>query len=83
MVKLGEHAVVLGASMSGLLAARVLAAAETDTVVAERFFGVMNLIDAPSRLLSPAIMFRVATANRRRRRGTAQSKIQPTLASTG
>ena len=48
---------------------RVLAAAESDTVVAEQFSKVGTLIDAPTRLLRPAVIARVATANLRRRRG--------------
>ena len=36
MTKLGEHAVVLGASMSGLLAARVLADFYRSVTVVER-----------------------------------------------
>jgi 2-polyprenyl-6-methoxyphenol hydroxylase-like FAD-dependent oxidoreductase len=47
---------------------RVLTAAESDTVVAERFLGVMNLVDAPASLLHPAVMLRVATAKRRRQK---------------
>ena len=45
---------------------RVLAAAESDTVVTERFFRVMNLVDPPARLLLPSVMMRVATGSRRR-----------------
>ena len=47
---------------------RVLAAAETDIVVTERFFRVTNFVDRPVRLLHPSVMMRVATSNRRRRR---------------
>jgi 2-polyprenyl-6-methoxyphenol hydroxylase-like FAD-dependent oxidoreductase len=39
-----------------------------DTVVAERFFRVNNFLDSPIRLLHPAFIFRLATADRRRRR---------------
>ena len=46
---------------------RVLAAAESDTVVAEGFFRVMNLVDPPARLLQPSFLTRVAATNRRRR----------------
>jgi hypothetical protein len=46
---------------------RVLAAAESDTVVTEEFFRVMNLVDPPARLLHPSFLMRVAATNRRRR----------------
>ncbi|MEB3023666.1 NAD(P)/FAD-dependent oxidoreductase [[Mycobacterium] crassicus] len=45
---------------------RLLAAAESDGVVAEAFFRVMHLVDPPSRLLRPDILSRVATAERRK-----------------
>ena len=59
---------------------RVLTAAESDTVVSEKFFRVVNLVDPPTRLLHPSVVFRIATANRRRRlsgrhRGRAVSDI--------
>jgi 2-polyprenyl-6-methoxyphenol hydroxylase-like FAD-dependent oxidoreductase len=44
---------------------RVLAAAESDTVVTEGFFRVMNLVDPPARLLHPFFLMRVAATNRR------------------
>lgn len=46
---------------------RVLAAAETDVVLAERFFRVSWLIDPPTRLLRPSTMVRVLAGNLRRR----------------
>jgi 2-polyprenyl-6-methoxyphenol hydroxylase-like FAD-dependent oxidoreductase len=45
---------------------RVLAAAETDPAVTQQFLRLIGMIDAPSRLLRPSLMFRVARANRRR-----------------
>jgi 2-polyprenyl-6-methoxyphenol hydroxylase-like FAD-dependent oxidoreductase len=44
---------------------RVLTAAETDPVVAERFLRVTGMIDGPARLLSPALILRLAKVNRR------------------
>jgi len=46
---------------------RVLAAAESDIVVAEQFAKVVGLIDPPTSLFRPSVIARVATANRRRR----------------
>ena len=54
---------------------RVLAAAESDTVITERFFRVTNLVDPPARLLHPSVMMRVATGNRRR--GQRNGGVQP------
>ena len=48
---------------------RVLAAAESDIVVAEQFAKVVGLIDPPTSLFHPAVIARVATINRRRRQG--------------
>ena len=45
---------------------RVLAAAESDIVVAEQLAKVITLIDPPTRLLRPAVIVRVATVNLRR-----------------
>lgn len=52
----------------------VLTACESDAVVAGQFFKVNSLVDAPSRLLRPAFIYRVATVNLRRRRGVHQSR---------
>ena len=46
---------------------RLLTAAESDTVVAEQFSRVSGFIDPPTRLLHPAVIYRVATVNRRYR----------------
>jgi 2-polyprenyl-6-methoxyphenol hydroxylase-like FAD-dependent oxidoreductase len=51
----------------------VLTACESDAVVAGQFFKVNGLVDAPSRLLHPAFIYRVATVNLRRRKGVHQS----------
>lgn len=47
---------------------RVLAAAEVDPVVAQDFLRVVGMVAAPSRLMQPSFMLRVARANRTRRR---------------
>lgn len=46
---------------------RLLAAAESDIVITEAFFRAMNLIDPPSTLLRPKVVFRTVAAQRRRR----------------
>jgi hypothetical protein len=50
----------------------VLTACESNPVVAVRFFKVNGLIDPPIRLLHPALVYRVAVVNLRRRRGDGQ-----------
>jgi 2-polyprenyl-6-methoxyphenol hydroxylase-like FAD-dependent oxidoreductase len=47
---------------------RVLAAAESDAAVVHQFFRVTSLLDPATRLLRPEVVWRVARANRRRRR---------------
>jgi hypothetical protein len=46
---------------------RVLAAAEYDTAAVNQFFRVTSLLDPATQLLRPAIMWRAALANQRRR----------------
>ncbi len=46
---------------------RVLTAAEYDTVAANQFIRVTSLVDPATRLLRPALMWRAARANQRRR----------------
>lgn len=48
---------------------RVLAAAESDIVVAEQFARVISFLDPPTSLFHPALIARVATTNLRRRKG--------------
>ena len=45
----------------------MLTAAEYDTAAVNQFFRVTSLIDPATRLLRPAIMWRAALANQRRR----------------
>jgi 2-polyprenyl-6-methoxyphenol hydroxylase-like FAD-dependent oxidoreductase len=52
----------------------VMAASESDLVVAVRFFRVNSLIDSPIRLLHPAFVYRVAVVNLRRRRGAGRPR---------
>jgi 2-polyprenyl-6-methoxyphenol hydroxylase-like FAD-dependent oxidoreductase len=56
------------------LADWVLAAAESDAVVAAQFFKVTGLVDPPARLLNPLFLYRVATVNRRRRQRDSQPR---------
>jgi hypothetical protein len=47
---------------------RVLTAAEYDTAALEQFLKVAWLVDSPIRLLRPSMMWRAASANRRRQK---------------
>jgi 2-polyprenyl-6-methoxyphenol hydroxylase-like FAD-dependent oxidoreductase len=62
----------------------VLTACESDAVVGGQFFKVNALVDPPSRLLHPALIYRVATVNLRRRKGVHQSPrgTRPTKVAT-
>lgn len=54
----------------------VQTAAESDIVVAEQLTKVAALLDPPTQLLRPRIIFRVATVNlRRRRQRDSQSDV--------
>ncbi|WP_198344412.1 FAD-dependent oxidoreductase [Mycobacterium dioxanotrophicus] len=55
---------------------RVLAAAESDGLVAETFLRVTNLVDAPTALLRPSIVARVLAAPRRHPRTAVTSRPQ-------
>ncbi|MGH3635514.1 MAG: FAD-dependent oxidoreductase [Mycobacterium sp.] len=55
---------------------RVLTACESDPMVAGRFIKVTGLIDAPTRLLRPSTMWRVALAKRRRHRANRPAEDQ-------
>jgi 2-polyprenyl-6-methoxyphenol hydroxylase-like FAD-dependent oxidoreductase len=46
---------------------RVLTAAESDVIVADQFLKVIGMVDSPFRLLRPSVVFRIATAPRRRK----------------
>ncbi|MGH6641808.1 MAG: hypothetical protein ACRED3_03830 [Bradyrhizobium sp.] len=62
MAHTGQHAIVIGASMGGLLAARALS----------DFYAVVTDLEVLStRLLRPAIVMRVLRGNFSRRRGNA------------
>jgi 2-polyprenyl-6-methoxyphenol hydroxylase-like FAD-dependent oxidoreductase len=53
--------------LTNLYTERVLAAAESDPFVANRFLRTMSFVDAPTALLHPSVLRRVATANHRQR----------------
>ncbi|MGV9803115.1 FAD-dependent oxidoreductase [Mycobacterium sp. NPDC003449] len=56
----------LSIRISNWFTERVLTAAESDPVVGEAFFRVMNLVASPGLLLRPSILARVATARTHR-----------------
>jgi hypothetical protein len=53
---------------------RVQAAAETDTVIADRFLKVAGFSDSPASLLSPSVVLRVAAVNWRQSRARSSSR---------
>jgi 2-polyprenyl-6-methoxyphenol hydroxylase-like FAD-dependent oxidoreductase len=57
---------------------RVLAAAESDLLVAERFLRAMQLIDPASSLLRPSVLRRAATVGRRRKATYAAPAVHAT-----
>ena len=69
-----KHAIVIGASMAGLLATRVLSnhftqvtLVERDPVLSIAFHRVANLLDPPSSVLRPGIALRVMAGGLRPR----------------
>lgn len=54
---------------------RVLAAAEVDPVVTQDFMRVIGMVAAPSRLMQPSFMLRVAQAHRARRRAPEPTPV--------
>ena len=52
---------------------RVLAAAETDAVIAQRFLKVVGFTNPPTSLMHPSVMLRVAATNWRQRRHSGPS----------
>jgi 2-polyprenyl-6-methoxyphenol hydroxylase-like FAD-dependent oxidoreductase len=69
----------LSIRLSNWYTERVLRAAETDTVVTEGFYRVMNLVDPPARLLRPSFVARVVTANRRFSQRNPQRQAQESV----
>jgi 2-polyprenyl-6-methoxyphenol hydroxylase-like FAD-dependent oxidoreductase len=61
----------------------VLAATEVDPIVAGRFFRVTGMMDPPSRLLAPSLVYRVAGANRRHRGDDGSLSTRPDSVSAG
>lgn len=63
---------------------RVIIAAQTDPVVAERFLRVVGMIDSPARLLQPAMILRIVKAGGHRhdhRRPIVAQNVQPSARS--
>ena len=60
--------------VTGRLVDWVQAACESDAVVGGQFLWVTALVDPPTRLLHPALLYRVATVNLRRRQRDAQPR---------
>jgi 2-polyprenyl-6-methoxyphenol hydroxylase-like FAD-dependent oxidoreductase len=61
----------------------VLAATEVDPIVAGRFFRVTGMMDPPSRLLAPSLVYRVARANHRHRGDDLSQSTRPDSVSAG
>jgi alpha-beta hydrolase superfamily lysophospholipase len=91
MARLYGHAIVIGASMGGLLAARagrslrsshdsyitkLCRAAQRDAVLAARFLEVANLTRQPQALLDPRIALRVWKGYRRPVQAAATPAVQ-------
>ena len=53
---------------------RVLSACESDAVITTQFFRVTGLLDPPTRLLNPALLYRVAKINLQRRQRDSPSQ---------
>jgi 2-polyprenyl-6-methoxyphenol hydroxylase-like FAD-dependent oxidoreductase len=66
-------------SVSNRLVNSVLTALESDAVVGTQFFKVTGLLDPPTRLLRPAILYRVARVNLQRRQRNSATP-QPAVA---
>ncbi|AQT80901.1 hypothetical protein B1R94_19030 [Mycolicibacterium litorale] len=65
----------IGTRLSIRFLDRVLTAIETDQVVAEQFFRVTGMLDAPTRLMRPSILARVLRANLARPRPVEQPEL--------
>ncbi len=65
----------LSVRMSNTYNDLVLSAAESNLIVAEQFWKVLNLVELPRRLLHPSVMVRVAITNLRRLIGLARTRM--------
>lgn len=73
-----EGARPLSVRLSNAYLQRVLAAAEDDLVVAQRFIRVIGMVDSPATLMHPAIVARVGATPLRRRRAPMRTHRKPT-----